>query len=205
MSLRKAVLFMALMSGACSEPSAAGDTVSVLPYVETLRPVIACIEDRVARSDALEVWQGGAPQGPAQSQETMQACTQGIRLTTQEPADLSDANVYRMQVFTMALMGFGDHRDHLTVKDFDEALEIARCVENEATSDDDFFSRDPGKSRAVELQALRTCAPQIVAYATNPESSSARPRSDLLVVPMAVSNLNYIRAKRGLLAASGSR
>ena len=205
MSLRKAILFMALMSGACSEPSAAGASVSVLPDIETLRPVIACIEERVVRSDALEVWQGGAPQGPAQSQETVEACTQGIVFTTQEPADRSDPNVYRTYVFTMALMAFGDRQDHLTVTDFDEALEIARCVEREATSDDDFFSRDPSRSKAVERQALRTCAPQIAAFAENPESGSARPRSHVLVLPMAVGNLNYIRAKRGLLAARASR
>ena len=156
--------------------------------------MIACIGQRVESSDELEVWSGGAPQGPAQSRDTIEFCSNetGIELT--RIADIEDVNAHRSAVLTMALMGFGDRRDYLTVEDFDHAMEVARCVEREALADQNFFSEDQGVSAAVGREAMFECAPDLAEYAVDPGNSAVDVRRALLVTPIAVGNLNYIRA-----------
>jgi len=192
----KAFLFVTWLCAACSEAPAAA-TNSGLSHVEALRPVIACIEERVAASQELERWQGGVPHGPAQSKETLEACARDRAISSPVSDDARDPEQYRRHVLTRILMSFGDYRDHLTVADFDDVMEIARCVEDRATANDNFFGRDPRRSRAAERQALLACAPQISAYAAGGDSNTAKPRRDALIIPIALGNLNYIRATNG--------
>ncbi|MBB3034290.1 hypothetical protein [Alteriqipengyuania lutimaris] len=183
----------------CADASDASELPSVLPHVETLRPLIACIAERVEQSDETEEWSGGAPRGPAQSSATVAACQaeSGVtirQVSNREPTDFTDPEFAKQGVFFMALMTFGDHRDHLTVEEFDEAMAIARCLQQEQIVKGQILRKSPGEAHEITMSAMDKCVPNHREYLRNPEDMSLLGRSGFLGNTIGRLNLRYVEA-----------
>lgn len=192
----------ALFAVGCADTSDAAELPSVLPHIETMRPLIGCIADKVEQSDEPEVWEGGAPRGPAQRGETLMACQTETGVTirptsNRQPIDWTDPETAKQTVFTMSLMAFGDRRDHLTVEDFDAALAIARCMHEEESVKRASFDKGPQEAHRAEIEALEVCSPDLLRYARNPDDPSLLAKGDFLGSVMARMNRLYVAAMMG--------
>ena len=199
MRIAIALSITSMLAVGCADTSDAAEVPSVLPHIEAVRPLIACIAEKVEQSDETEEWSGGAPRGPAQSPETLAACQTESGVTIRpirnsEPTDFTDPEFARHGVLTMALMAFGDHRDHLTPDEFDEAIAIARCIEDEEIAKGQILRKSPQEAQRISMGAMEECVPNHREYLRNPEDASLLGRSGFLGNVIARLNLRYIEA-----------
>jgi len=197
-----AIVIAPLLVVGCADATDAAEVPSVLPHVETLRPLIDCLSEKVEETDETEEWSGGVPYGPAQNRETVAACQAESEVSfqlasNQESVDFADPEVTKQLVFTSALLAFGDHRDHLTVEDFDEAMAIALCFQEEEIVRGEFFRKSKAEAYRIEANAMRKCLPDLALIEEDPAAPSSYNRSSFLGDIIASANRRYVEAVLG--------
>ncbi|MBE5074293.1 hypothetical protein IM511_08235 [Erythrobacteraceae bacterium E2-1 Yellow Sea] len=193
--MSRALALAGTMLVGCGPALAEGAEYSALDEIAELRPVIACIAEHVRSSSQEEVWSGGVPVGPATDQAVLTECVKLGGLSQAHVSQQEGTDLLQSVVLTMALMSFGDARDHLTAEDFDSAVELAACVESAVLADETAFAEGIIQFESMRAAQL-SCGLDLVKLVQNPELGT---RSDLLGFQISRANLVHIGRKLGAL------
>jgi hypothetical protein len=134
------VVALALGTAACAE-ARKPDRISLLPTLEAMRPVVACLRE--------------AKQSDGKAAEVC-ASSGDISLTnsTGEPSNLND---HKLRIVVTWMFLDRDPARRMSVADFDQALDFARCIEKAAVSDRDFSSKTERGVAAARVRANVAC------------------------------------------------